>query len=67
MLDALHLYAQPNDEGYLTAQQAYAPRSHGSTCSVLRPRSHFPMLEVPAELVAHIETFLWSLPAATSS
>lgn len=63
----LHLYAQPSDDEYLTAQQTYAAEKSWFQVQRLVARSHFPMIEVPTELVAHIETFLWSLPAATSA
>ena len=50
----LHLYVQPSDDGYLTAQQAYAAGKSSFHVQRLVGRSHFPMLEVPTELVAHI-------------
>lgn len=43
----LHLYAQPSDDEYLTAQQAIPPRSHGSKCSVLWPAAISPCSRFP--------------------
>lgn len=61
----LHLYAQPSDEDYLAAQQAYAADRPWFHVQRLIARSHFPMLEVPTELVGHIERFLFSISGAS--
>jgi pimeloyl-ACP methyl ester carboxylesterase len=57
----LHLYAQPDDDGYLAAQRAFAQAHPWFTVSRLRARSHFPMLEVPDEMAGLIERFTGSL------
>lgn len=54
----LHLYAQPDDPGYLAAQQALAATDSWFTVRKLQARSHFPMLEVPDEMAASIEHFV---------
>ena len=57
----LHLYAQPTDPGHLAAQQAWA-REHGwFSVRRLEAASHFPMFEVPAEMVAAMEEFVEGL------
>jgi pimeloyl-ACP methyl ester carboxylesterase len=59
----LHLYAQPEDPGYLDAQRAFADEHPWFSVRKLEARSHFPMLEVPDEMGAVIENFV-SLPVA---
>ena len=54
----LHLYAQPVDDGYLTAQQAYAASHPWFEVQRLDARSHFPMFEVPDVMVRLIEEFV---------
>lgn len=54
----LHLYAQPEDPGFLAAQQAYAARHSWFEVKRLEARSHFPMLEVPQDMALLIEDFL---------
>ncbi len=54
----LHLYAQPEDPGYLAAQQAFAAAHPWFQVLRLEARSHFPMYEVPDEMVVAIETFV---------
>jgi len=56
----LHLYAQPTDDGFLAAQQAYASTHDWFKVHRLDARSHFPMFEVPAEMVRVIEEFVCS-------
>ena len=63
----LHLYAQPSDDAYLAAQQAYTAEKPWLRPQRLMARSHFPMFEVPTDLIGHIEAFLFSLPAASNS
>src|SRR5713226_6147675 len=43
----LHIYAQPTDPGYLTAQQSFAASHSWFHVQRLQARSHFPMFEVP--------------------
>jgi pimeloyl-ACP methyl ester carboxylesterase len=54
----LHLYAQPEDPGYLGAQQAFAAAHPWFEVVKLAGQSHFPMLEVPEAMAAAIEAFL---------
>jgi pimeloyl-ACP methyl ester carboxylesterase len=60
----LHLYAQPEDPGYLMAQQSFANDHPWFQVIKLNARSHFPMLEVPDEVAGHIERFLAPLEQA---
>ncbi len=48
----LHLYAQPQDPGFLEAQRSYAASHPWFQVERLDARSHFPTLEAP-ERVAH--------------
>ena len=57
----LHLYAQPGDDGYLAAQQAYAAGHPWFTVHRLSASSHFPTLEVPDEIASRIEQFAEAL------
>lgn len=57
----LHLYAQPRDDEYLTAQQAYSKTHPWFTVQRLDARSHFPMFEMPDAMVASIERFVGDL------
>jgi pimeloyl-ACP methyl ester carboxylesterase len=54
----LHLYAQPAEPGFLTAQQAYAAQHPWFEVQRLEARSHFPMLEVPHDMARLIEEFV---------
>ncbi|GBC85220.1 1H-3-hydroxy-4-oxoquinaldine 2,4-dioxygenase [bacterium HR11] len=54
----LHLYAQPDDPGWLAAQQSFAAARPWFQVSKLEARSHFPMYEVPAEMAKAIEGFI---------
>lgn len=56
-LPVLHLYAQPQDESYLDAQQDFAATHPWFSAKRLRARSHFPMFEVPDEIAGEIEEF----------
>jgi hypothetical protein len=58
----LHIYAQPNSNDYFAAQRAYASQNSWFHVQRLVAHSHFPMFEVPRELVGKIESFLFSLP-----
>jgi pimeloyl-ACP methyl ester carboxylesterase len=53
----LHLYAQPADPALLAAQEAYAAANPWFQVHRLTASSHFPMFEVPGEMVARIEAF----------
>ncbi len=55
---ALHVYAQPDDAGYLAAQQAAAATHPWFSVRKLSTRSHFPMIEVPDEVASTIEQFV---------
>lgn len=57
----LHLYAQPRDDAYLTAQQAAAARLGWFRVERLEASSHFPMLEVPDALAGHVDRFVAGL------
>jgi pimeloyl-ACP methyl ester carboxylesterase len=57
----LHLYAQPADDGYLAAQEQVAAENPWFRVARLGAHSHFPMLEVPDAMAAHIEEFAISL------
>jgi pimeloyl-ACP methyl ester carboxylesterase len=53
----MHLYAQPDDPGYLAAQEFFATSHSWFKVRRLKARSHFPMFEVPDVIVATIEEF----------
>jgi pimeloyl-ACP methyl ester carboxylesterase len=53
-----HLYAQPRDNSYLSAQQAFAAEHEWFHVHRLPANSHFPCLEVPAETASAINDFL---------
>jgi pimeloyl-ACP methyl ester carboxylesterase len=54
----LHLYAQPDDPGYLATQQSFAATHRWFQVSKLQARSHFPMYEVADEMAMAIEKFV---------
>lgn len=54
----LHLYAQPPDPAFLEAQTSFAGANSWFTVRKLNARSHFPMLELPDEMAATIESFI---------
>lgn len=54
----LHLYAQPDDPGYLAAQQSFSAAHPWFQVSKLDAHSHFPMYEVPDEMAKAIERFV---------
>jgi hypothetical protein len=60
----LHVYSQPEDPGLLEAQEAYAADHAWFRVRRLAARSHFPMFEVPDEVVAEILGFRAELPGA---
>ncbi|WP_448590978.1 alpha/beta fold hydrolase [Thermoflexus hugenholtzii] len=53
----LHLYAQPEDPGYLAAQQSFTAAHPWFQVSKLEAYSHFPMYEVPDEMAMAIKRF----------
>jgi pimeloyl-ACP methyl ester carboxylesterase len=57
-VQVLHLYAQPEDPGYLEAQRTFAAEHPWFSVRRLGARSHFPMLEVPDEMAPDIEDFI---------
>lgn len=57
----LHLYARPADDAVLTTQQGYAVDHPWFRVHRLDARSHFPMFEVPEEMVRVIEDFVCEL------
>ena len=54
----LHVYAQPNDPGYLAAQQQFASEQGWFAVRKIEARSHFPTLETPEAVAAEIEEFV---------
>jgi len=62
-----HLYAEPNDPAFLAAQQDFARTHPWFTVRRLdTARTHFPMLEQPADLAADVTRFAGSLAAKPS-
>lgn len=57
-LPILHLYAQPDEAGFLAAQQAFAAEHPWFQVQKLGAQSHFPMFEVPADIVQAIARFV---------
>jgi pimeloyl-ACP methyl ester carboxylesterase len=53
----LHLYAQPDDPGFLAVQQDYSRTHSWFRVHKLAARSHFPMFEVPDEMARIIGEF----------
>jgi len=58
-VQVLHLYAQPEDPGFLAAQQSFAA-SHPwfRVRKLAQASSHFPMFEMPQEIASAIEEFV---------
>lgn len=59
---ALHVYAQPADDGFLAAQRGYAEEHPWFDVERLDAKSHFPTLEVPASVADSIARFTRRLP-----
>jgi pimeloyl-ACP methyl ester carboxylesterase len=57
-LPVLHLYAQPDDPGYLDAQKSFGAAHPWFRVRNVKAHSHFPMTEVPDEIAAEIESFV---------
>lgn len=53
----LHLYAQPDDPGYLSVQRQFAAANPWFQVQKLDARSHFPMYEVPDAMAEAITRF----------
>jgi pimeloyl-ACP methyl ester carboxylesterase len=58
LLPVMHLYAQPDEPHYLSAQQSFAAAHSWFSVQRLNARSHFPMYEVPGEMANAIEEFV---------
>ncbi len=54
----LHIYAQPHDPNYHTVLQEFASSHPWFSVYRLEAHSHFPMFEVPDEMVTAIEQFI---------
>jgi pimeloyl-ACP methyl ester carboxylesterase len=54
-MPVLHLYAQPDDAGYLAAQQSFSAAHPWFQVRKVQARSHFPLLEAPDEVATAIE------------
>jgi pimeloyl-ACP methyl ester carboxylesterase len=54
----LHLYSQPDDNAWLEAQRSFAASHPWFEVQKLSVSSHFPMLEIPEQMAAHIADFL---------
>lgn len=54
----LHLYAQPDDPGFLAAQKSFAESHSWFEVQKLDARSHFPTIEVPGPVSKSIQDFV---------
>jgi pimeloyl-ACP methyl ester carboxylesterase len=54
----LHLYAQPDDPGFRSAQESFAKEHPWFQVEKLEARSHFPTLEVPGAVAKAIAGFV---------
>jgi pimeloyl-ACP methyl ester carboxylesterase len=54
----LHLFAQPDDPGYLAAQQSFGATHPWFQVRNVQARSHFPLIEAPEEIATAIERFV---------
>jgi pimeloyl-ACP methyl ester carboxylesterase len=57
----LHLYAQPDDDAYLAAQQGFGAEHPWFQVHRLAAASHFPTLEVPDVIATRIDEFTGAL------
>jgi len=57
-VETLHLYAQPDDVGFLREQENFAASHPWFNVRKLKARSHFPMLEVADEMGLAIQDFV---------
>lgn len=57
-IPVLHIYAQPDDPGYLAVQESFAAEHPWFHVHKLQAHSHFPTFEVPEDIAAAIETFV---------
>lgn len=60
----LHVYGQPPNPEYLEAQKQFAREHSWFAVSRIGARTHFSMLEAPAQVTAKIEAHVSSLPVA---
>ena len=58
----LHVYAQPNDPGYLSLQQGYASDHPWFHVLKLEAKSHFPTIEAPGAVAKAILEFAAATP-----
>ena len=58
--EVLHLYGQPHDPAYLEAQQEFARAHPWFRVRRLDARTHFSMIEAPADVADAIEAFVAS-------
>jgi pimeloyl-ACP methyl ester carboxylesterase len=56
--EVLHLYGQPQDPTFLTAQEEYAARHRWFTVRKLECLTHFAMIELPEQVAETIEAFV---------
>lgn len=54
----LHLYAQPEEPGFLAAQESFGAAHPWFQVRRVAARSHFPMIEAPDEVATAIERFV---------
>jgi pimeloyl-ACP methyl ester carboxylesterase len=59
-LPVLHIYAQPDDPGYLNAQQSFAAEHPWFHVQKLQAHGHFPTFEAPGPIASAIEAFVAS-------
>ena len=57
-LPVMHLYAQPKDDAYLWAQQAFAEAHPWFSVHRLRGETHFPSVEIPEDTAEAIEAYI---------
>lgn len=54
----LHIYSQPDDPGYLAAQQRFGVAHTWFQVRKVQARSHFPIMEAPDEIATLIDRFI---------
>ncbi len=65
-MPALHLYAQPDDPGYLQVQERFSGEHPWFSVRRLSARTHFPAFEVPEPMGASINEFVQRLAPGRS-
>jgi pimeloyl-ACP methyl ester carboxylesterase len=63
----LHIYAQPADESFLSAQQAYAADRHWFRVKRVEGSTHFPTLEAPDAVADALEAFASEVASVVAS